>query len=75
MIRMLAVNCTAIRVCSNDDGKTAVETASDEMVMGGLRPLSEFSQLGSQHNHTDLSLKALDDVLRPLYQKKSIFQE
>jgi hypothetical protein len=34
MIRKLAVNCTSILFCTKEDGKTAAETASDEMVMG-----------------------------------------
>jgi hypothetical protein len=75
MIRTLAVNCAPILVCSTDDGKTAAETASDEMVMGAVRALCEFSLLVSQQNHSDLSLKALDDALKRFYQKKGIFRE
>jgi len=37
MIRTLAVNCPPIQVCSEDDGKTEAETASNEMVMGAVR--------------------------------------
>jgi len=33
MIRTLAVNSAPILDCSKDDGKTAAENASDEMVM------------------------------------------
>ena len=75
MIRTLAVNCAPILVCSKDEGKTAAETASDKMVMGAVRALCEFSLLVSQQNHTDLCLKALDDVLKQFYQKKRIFRE
>jgi len=75
MLRTLAVNCAPILVCSTDDGKTAVETASDEMVMGAVRALCEFSLLVSQQNHSDLSLKALDDALKRVYQKNGIFRE
>jgi len=75
MIRTLAVNCASILVCSPDDRKTAAETASDEMVMGAVRALCEFSLLVSQHNHSYLSLKALDDALKRFYQKKGIFRE
>jgi len=75
MIRTLAVNCAPILDCSKDDGKTAVENASDEMVMGAVRALCEFSLLVSQQNHSDLSLKALDDALKRFYQKKGIFRE
>jgi len=75
MIRTLAVNCAPILVCSTDDGKTVAETASDGMVMGAARALCEFSLLVSQQNHSDLSLKALDDALKRCYQKKGIFRE
>ena len=75
MIRTLAVNGAPIHVCSKDDGKTAAETVSDEMVMGAVRALCEFSLLVSQQNHSDLSLKALDDALKRFYQVKGIFQE
>jgi len=75
MIRTLAMNCAPILVCSKDDGKTAVETASNEMVMGAVRVLCEFSLLVTQQNHSDLFLKALDDALKRFYQKKGIFQE
>ena len=74
MIRTLAVNCAPILVCSKDDGKTAGETASNEMVMGAVWALCEFSLLVSQQNHSDLSLKALDDALKRFYQKKGIFE-
>jgi len=48
MIRTLSVNCTPILDCSKDDGKTVAETASDEMVMGAVQALCEFSLLVSQ---------------------------
>jgi hypothetical protein len=73
MIRTLAVNCAPILDCSKDDGKTAAENAFNEMVMGAVRALCEFSLLVSQQNHSDLSLTALDDALKRFYQKKSIF--
>jgi len=75
MIRTLAVNCAAILDCSQDAGKTAVETASDEMVMGAVRALCEFSLLFSQQNHSDLSLAALDDALKRFYKKKGAFRD
>ena len=56
MIRTLALNCAPNLVCTTDDRKTAVETASDEMVMGAVRALCEFSLHVSQQNHSDLSL-------------------
>jgi len=64
MIRTLAVNCAPILVCSKNDGKTAGEAASDEMVMGAVRALCEFSLLVRQQNQFNLSLKALDDALK-----------
>jgi len=72
MTRTLAVNCALILVCSTDDRKTAVETASDEMVMGAVWALCEFSLLVTQQNHSDLSLKALDDALKRFYLKKGV---
>jgi hypothetical protein len=75
MIRTLAVNCAPILVCSKDDRKTSAETASDEMVMGAVLALCEFSLLVSQQNHADLSLNALDDALKRFYQKKGVFRE
>jgi len=71
MIRTLAVNCAPILVCSKDNRKTA----SDEMVMGAVQALCGFSPLVSQHNHSDLSLNALDDALKWSDQKKGVFRE
>jgi len=75
IIRTPAVNCTPILDCSRDDGETAAENAFDEMVMGAVRVLCQFSLLVSQQNHSDLSLQALDDALKRLYQKKGIILE
>jgi hypothetical protein len=75
MIRTLVVNCASILVCSTDDRKTAAETACDEMVMGAVWALCKFSLLVSHPNHLDISLKALDDALKRLYQTKCIFLE
>jgi hypothetical protein len=47
-----------------DKRKTPAETASDEIVMGAVQELCEFSLLVSQQNLSDLFLTALDDVLR-----------
>jgi hypothetical protein len=73
MLTTLAVNCAPIHVCSTDDRKIAAETASDEMVMGAVWVLLEFSLHVSQQNHSDLFLKALDDPLKRFYQKKGMF--
>jgi len=75
MIRTLVVNCPPILDCSQDDGKTVAETASDEMVMGALQALCEFSQLVSQQNHSDLSLAAVNDALKQFYKKKGAFRD
>ena len=70
MIRTPAVNYPLILHCSKDDGRTAVESPSDEMVMGAVRALCEFSLLVSPQNHSDLSLTALDDAQKRFYKKK-----
>ena len=75
IIRTLAVNCTSIVDCSKDDGKTVVETDSDEIAMGVERAFYEFSLLVSQQNLSDLHLTALDDVLKRLYLKNGAFWE
>ena len=64
MISPLAVNCATMLDCSQDAGKTAAKTASDQMVLGAVRALCEFPLLVSQQNHSDLSLTALDDALK-----------
>jgi len=75
MIRTLEVNFTPILDSSQDAGKTAVENASNELVMGAVWALCEFSLLVSQQNHLDLSLEALDDALGQFYQTKGIFRD
>jgi len=75
MIRTLAMNCAPIRDSFKDDGKTAAEHVSDEMVMAAVPALCEFSLLVRQQNHSDISLKELDDALKRFYQKKGIFRE
>jgi len=69
------VNYVPILVCSQDDGRTAAETASDEMVMGAVRALCEFSRLVSKQNHSDLSHNTPPDAVKRFYQKKGIFRE
>jgi hypothetical protein len=63
MIRTLAVNCAANLECSHNDSKTVEKKVSDEMAMGAVRALCEFSLLVSQQYHSHLSLKALHDAL------------
>jgi hypothetical protein len=74
MIRTLAVSWTPIHDYSKDDGNTAVENASGEIVMGAVQALWQFTLLVSQQNHSDLFLKELDDALKQFYQKKCIFR-
>jgi len=66
MIRTLAVLCPPLLDDSKTDEKTAVEGAYDEMVMGAVWALCEFSLLVSQHNYSDPSLTELDDTLNQL---------
>jgi predicted SpoU family rRNA methylase len=75
MIRTLAVNCAPNPDYSKDDGKTLTEIASDEMVMGAVWALCEFSLLVSQQNHSDLFLTALDIALKRFYKKKGTIED
>ena len=52
-----------------------METASDEMVMGAVQALCEFSLLVSQQNHSDLSLAALDNALKQYHMKEGAFRD
>jgi hypothetical protein len=58
MIRILAVNCTPILGSFKDDGKTAAETVSDEMVLRAVQTLCEFSLLDTQQHQLYQSLTA-----------------
>jgi len=58
-----------------DDGKTPPETACDEMVMGAVWALCEFSLLVSQQNHSNLSLTALDDALKRFHKNKGAVRD
>jgi len=75
IIRTLAVNCAPILDGSQDARKTAADTDSDEMVMGAVLALCEFSLLVSRQNHSDLSLAALDDALKQFHKKKGAFRD
>jgi len=74
MIRTLAVSCSPILFSSKDDGKTLLETASDEVVMDDVCVSSKFCLLLSLQNHWDLFLKALDDALKQFNCSNCIFQ-
>jgi len=71
----MAANCVSILVCSKNDGNSAVETASNEMLMGAVRVFCEFSLLVRQQNQSALSLKDQADALQRFYQKKGIVRE
>jgi len=43
--------------------------------MGAVQAVCQFSLLVSQQNHSDPSLKALDDALKQFHQMRGIFQE
>jgi len=73
MIKTLALDCTATLVCSKNEGKTVVEAASNEMLMGAVRVLCKFSLHVSQQHHSDLLLNAPDDVRKQISKKKSNF--
>jgi len=75
MIRTQGVNWTPIIDCTKDDGKTAVQITSDDMVMGAVWALCEISLLVSQPNNSDLSLTVLDNALKWWYKKKGAFRE
>jgi len=75
MIITLVVSYAPILDCFKDDGKTVAENAFDDMVIGALRAFCESSLLVSEHNHTDLSLKVLDDALKWSCQKNGILRE
>jgi len=74
MIRILVVNCTPILDCTKDEGTTAVDTASDDMLMATVQAIGDFSLLVSQPNHSDLTHTAVGDVLNAYYKKKRAIQ-
>jgi len=57
IIRPLAVNCAPFLVCLINEKKGTAHTGSDEIVMEIVWPIHEFSDLVSQHHHSNLSLK------------------
>jgi len=69
------VNCAPIVVSSQDDRKAPAEKAIDEMVLGAVWAVCEFSLLVRQQNHSDQSITTLDDALKRLNQKKGIIWE
>jgi len=75
MIRTLEVNCTQVLECSKNDGKTPAETDSNEMVIGAVRALCEFSLLVSEKNHSVLSLTALDNAVKQFNKKMGAFRD
>jgi len=75
MIGTMGVHCTQILDCSRNDSKTAVENASDEMIMGAVPGLCQFCLLVRQQNHSDLSIEELDNALKRYYQTNGIFRD
>jgi len=73
IIRTLAVKCAPILACPKDDRKTAKETACHEMVLGAVWALCEFSQPLNQQNQSDVSFRALHNVMKQLYRKTDAF--
>jgi len=73
MIRTREANFAAIRLCIKDTRTLALETVSDELAIGSLQALYEFSLLVSPQNHSDQSLTALEDALKQFYMKKGAF--
>lgn len=67
--RKVAITCDPLSLSSNDNEKTVVGSALDEMVIGAVYILCEFSLLVSSQNHHDLSLKALDNPLNNFAKK------
>jgi len=63
MISTLAANFGSFLGCLSYDGKTPAETSSDEIVMGALHALHEYSIHASQQNHSNLSHKEVGDTL------------
>jgi hypothetical protein len=59
--------------CSQDTCKIATEITFKEVVMDAVPALCEFSLLERQQNQSDLSLKALDNAHKQLYQRKGNF--
>jgi hypothetical protein len=64
-----------ILISFKDDWTPVAETSFDEMEMGAMRGLCQFSQLLSQQSNSDQSHEALDDVLKRFYQRKGRYQE
>jgi len=68
------MDCATIPTCSKDNSKTADDTVSNNMVMV-VHTVCEFSLLVSHQNHSDVSIKVLNDELKWFYKKKGNFVE
>lgn len=75
MIGTLAVDCTSLLGCSNDEVKSAADTACNEMVVRAVGTSHKFSLLASQHNNTYPSCKMEDNGSRKCYMRKSVFPQ
>jgi len=69
------VNCTPILVYFSNNWKTAAEMASDEIIIDSAQKICDFPLLTCLQSYCDISLTALENVLKLWYQKKSILQE
>jgi hypothetical protein len=59
--------------CSKNLSKTVVDMTSDEMGMGAVQALFEFSLLVFQQNHSELSFTALENALKRVHKTRVIF--
>jgi len=71
----VAITCDPLIISCNDIEKSVVDAAFDEMVIGAVFVLCEFSLLVSSQNHHDLSLKALNNPLNNFEMELNSFQQ
>jgi len=57
-----------------DDGQPVAETVSDDIVLGAVGALCDFSLLVSLQNYSNLSLTAQHDAKKQCHMKNSTFQ-
>jgi len=73
MIGTLVIKCDVALDSTMDNENIAVEIASNELVMGAVPALCEFSPHVSQENHSDISLKAQNDALMQFTRRRVLF--
>jgi len=74
-IHFADVNCTVLLNCTRDNGNTAGEKGSEDMVLGAVRALCQFSLLVSQQDDPYLTLTAEDYAQKRFYKKLDAFKE